>query len=473
MNKHLIILGFTLFIAGCASPTTEVRQLPTFTVIASSTSSAAEVTSTYLPTDTSTSPPTSEVTPTFLLTEVPTPSPADAPTHPHVNPLISISDIPRLDIPSVEKPIVSVAGQVAIIINKVLFVEQSAGSNDFQEIDRKVRDAYWSDDGGELYYYREVASYEQPEVYKWSADKNTPELVHGIDLSQPITDVLTKTYQIAPDRILVQWHCGSPCERLSVQDEQGHQIWSLPWATAGLFAFSPDQTYLINTGRVDIDITYATVDRIDLRTGDIQEIWQTPHKQGEFFSLFWQPSFSPDGKFISFNYGDPPYEPGTLHIIDTLGQDHWQLDGDSFLVDWQPNSDGLIALQQSEDHQSQLLYLTLNAPISHTITMLTSVEFVEGKWNPDSHQLAYSIFDKASGVSELYLWQLDSLRDILIFTSSNSEVICDLTWLPNGQELYFTLGETGWGTHSCGLCSSVWKYELNSGKVTLIASVPP
>ena len=104
--------------------------------------------------------------------------------------------------------------------------------------------------------------------------------------------------------------------------------------------------------------------------------------------------------------------------------------------------------------------------------MLTSMELVEGKWNPDSRQLAYSIFNQTSGVSELYLWQIDSPRHVPIYTSSNGEAISNLIWLPNGQELYFTLGESSFDTYSCLLCSSIWKYELSTGKVTLIAAAP-
>ncbi len=143
---------------------------------------------------------------------------------------------------------------------------------------------------------------------------------------------------------------------------------------------------MINIGRVDVEITNATVDKINLSTGDYEVIWQIPLVEGEYFSVFWEPGFSPDGKLINFNYGGPGNQPGKLFIIDSSGQTYWSLDPNSIFVDWQPNSNGLVAFQQlSEDH-SQLLYLSVNEPISHTLTELKSKELVDGIWSMDSSQ---------------------------------------------------------------------------------------
>ncbi len=416
--------------------------------------------------------------PTQLILPITTPTPAPTrfilPTTTFIIPLIGNLASSEGDTNGIVPPVISNAGQIAIIVNKVLFVQTSIDADEFRAIDHGIVDAEWSLDGSELYYWQSNYTSEFATRFRWLAKENVSELAEDPHAVHVFLDSLIKIYQISPERFLYQEHCGVPCETLYLLDAQDNVIWRLPWSTAGMFAISPNNTYLINAGRVDFPSTEASIDRVDLQTGAIQVIWRTP-MVGWGFSLR-KPSITPNGEYFSFNYGGLGDSPGTLHIITSEGQPIWEIGPHSLLVDWQPNSNGLVAVQYPEISKSQLFYLSLNEPISQTLSLLDTSKLTGGKWNPDGRQFALSIHREMSEHSELRLWTVNSADSILVYYADTSEAINNLEWSPDGLTLYFTLGENRSSDtypypDDCLLCSSAWKYSIKDNKVELITAI--
>jgi hypothetical protein len=506
----VVIMGGVILFAACATdaePTAapiehDVAERP------SAISSRISATPTFRPTTSLTSLPSTPPTTSITLNETVVPlTPTSAATEtPLVTPISRVS-----------QPFVSSQGQLAYVQNQVLYVETAVGLGEFVEIGRYVSSASWSPDGTKMLYdlsynpgyprtineFRLLFPVENrnnslaelindfPEtldnepVYddglapqaKWRPGNDMilfsnlipgeyPELrtLSVVDLNQK--SLSTFEWHIDPfkgslpfvseDFFILKTHCGAPCERVSAYDYNGQNLWNLPWATGGLFAFAPDGKFLINTGRVDTEISGATVDEINLETGEVKIIWQT--STNDYFPFF-PPHISPDGNYISFHLGDgySLFDPGYLNIIDRNGRSYGQREN-SILLDWRPGG-GPVVKEAMATGENQLVYWPLDGAAARIFVTPKPFTFVSGKWSGDGRTFVYSALDERIGASYLYLWQPESGVPQLIHSAASEEPFQNFTWLPDGEIFYFNLGN-----------EALWRFELETAVPDLIAA---
>ncbi len=149
MKKLLLIFASILFSTACSSAAVKVTSSPNFAVPASLTSTPASMAMVSLITDTPTPIPTQLILPTT--TPTPAPTRFILPTTTFIIPLIGNLAPSEGDTNGIVPPVISNAGQIAIIVNKVLFVQTSIDVDEFRAIDHGIVDAEWSLDGSELY----------------------------------------------------------------------------------------------------------------------------------------------------------------------------------------------------------------------------------------------------------------------------------------------------------------------------------
>jgi hypothetical protein len=201
---------------------------------------------------------------------------------------------------------------------------------------------------------------------------------------------------------------------------------------------------------------FATVEEIDLATGEISIIWQATGPG--YFPLF-PPNLSPDNNFVSFHFGgdDPWLEPGNLYIIDRNGRSYGQRPN-SIIMDWRPGG-GPVVQESVAEGQTQLVYWPLDATEVQVFVNPISFSFGEGKWSGDGRFFIYSAVDEAENRSYLCLWQPGSDAPTLLHTAASPEGFRNFAWLPDSTGVYFNLGQM-----------ELWKFEVETESLTLIAS---
>lgn len=447
---------------------------------------------------------TSNPLPTATLTAIPTLTPVPTAT---ASPSILAEIGP--DYPGeVSEPILSSRGQLAVIVHGVLFLEVEPTLGHYQEIDRLVSRAVWSPDGSKLIYHQYPA--DDPNANKndfriWLADERKVEPLSKFvgSFSQPLTvrsvwtsndklffinlhdsevslaDLTRHTfrpllrmmsdawvYPINSNLFLFQAHCGSPCESLEGYNYTGRRQWSLPWRTAGSFAISPDNKFLIITGySFDSNIQTATVDEVNLLTGQVNPIWDSGIPPEEkYFPLFHSPSISPDGTLVGFYFGDSDtsFELSTLHVIDRAGNSQAQIDN-AQLLDWCPTG-GLTLWQKLSEDQTRVAFLSTDDGTLQTITNLDTTMVTQGRWSPDGKYFVFDTFGTAS-TPALYLWERDT-QQLQQIASANGEMhFTNITWLPDSKRFYY--GE--YGSYP-GFPESIWSYEVATAQTDLLAA---
>lgn len=416
--------------------------------------------------------------------------------------------------PGILRPILSRDGQLAFIKNQMLMVETAPRNGDFTEIAQFVNDGAWSPDGLKLaFFINDIPdNLDNENVSVWEAGTNTitslgdivsdfpPELPllsegnnrvlhlenlkwspNNESISFTVWDTLEagiggvwiadfinanfnlavqefSTYQswwINENTVLVDWHCGSPCEGLTAY-KNGELLWELPWQTAGQFALSLNNEFLINTGRIMGREPFATVEEIDLATGEIKIIWEAT-EQG-YFPLF-STNLSPDNNFISFHFGgsDLWLDPGNLYIIDRNGRSYGQRPN-SVIMDWRPGG-GPVVQESVAEGQTQLVYWPLDGEAVRVFVSPNSFVFGEGKWSGDGRFFIYSAVDEAENKSYLYLWQSENDAPTLLHSGAGTDGFRNFAWLPDSTGVYFNLGQM-----------ELWKFEVETKSPTLIAS---
>ena len=495
-----LLLVFLLGTAVFAACTTNIEPTPE--------SSLAEVVTVSVERPLATTTPQPSITPTatmpLLETAVPTSTPSPTVTQASPTP----TETPYS---SVSRPILSRQGQLAFIKNQTLFVETAVGTGEFQEVARFVNDGEWANDGERIALYisnvpnvidnENIALWDRQtntvtyltnliadfppafpeennkvlnlENIKWSPSNTKilftvwEQLEPGIggvwvaDFNDASFDLEINGYStkqswwLDENTILVGWHCGAPCEGLTAYSN-GEIIWELPWQTGGFFTFSSNHKFLINAGRVMGREPFATVEEIDLATGEIKIIWQAT--EPGYFPLF-PINLSPDDNFISFHFGgsDPFSNPGTLYVIDRSGRSYGQRPN-SVIMDWRPDG-GPVVKEYIEDEQTQLVYWPLDGAAVRVFVSPKTFEFGEGKWSGDGRFFIYSAVDEAENKSYAYLWQPESGVPILLHAADGTDGFGNFAWLPDSTGVYFNLGR-----------EELWKFEVESELLTLIAS---
>ena len=409
-TKLLLVIGLTAVFTLTACQT-NTPATPTPLAAATSQSSHTPV-------------PTIEVMETAVPTSTPSPTATQTTTP---TPFLAVS-----------APILSSQGQLAYIKNETLFVETAPNSGTFTEITQFVHDGAWSSDGRKLVLFISAIPNESEfsNISVWDADANSlsnfgdmlsnfpPQVTLPSDgtirnlnfenirwspsnskISLTIWDSLepgiggvwiadfdeasfnleingystAQSWWLDEQTILVDRHCGSPCQGLTAYNN-GELLWELPWQTAGQFVLSSNNRFLINTGRVIGREAFASVDEVNLTTGEIKIIWQAT--EPGYFPLF-PTTLSSDDNFIGFHFGgnDLWSDPGDLYIIDRNGRSYGQRPK-SVIVDWRPGG-GPVIQETVAEGQTQLLYWPLDGSPVQVFAELGSVDFVAGKWSED------------------------------------------------------------------------------------------
>ncbi len=431
-----------------------------------------------------------------LPTSTPQPTPTMPPTAPVRRLDWNINIEPIIPTPTnftpgeygVGKAVMSQQGRMAVTVAGMLYVQSADGSDRYHEIAQDAYPVSWSPDGSMLLYCQVEDSSEglsdiliyQAEMDRsvslfdiidnlsqgpnymyllgdttWSFDSTkiyftdfitdqlvTVDLVEG-KMWHFINFKITNLWDFAPGFVIVENHCGSPCETFGAYTHSGEKIWGLPWATAGLFDISLDKSRLINTGRVDTHMDTLTIEEIDLSDGSMEVIWSLEDwSEGEYFTLFFPPALSDDEQYISFSLGEY-MRPRGLMVIDRNGDVLAEIPDAVFPV-WGRGLEMVFLLVhfEEEDYESLFYY---NIEENRVVTLLEDVGehsfnpqyYPDMFWSPDKSLFTYTSFDEAEGVAGLFIWDPALGESVLIFAEESEHRFSNLTWSPDSSRLYF------------------------------------
>ena len=328
-----------------------------------------------------------------------------------------------------------------------------------------VFDMFWSPDGT-----KNLIQALLDERHEGATFIMNDNLLVAVDLSQDtISDLLftsnDRPVWLTNEVYVIRDHCGSPCAMYRAYKYSGELAWEFDWRTGGFVDFAPIGNFMINVGRFPTDprstgsVLPATVDEIDLTTGEMKIIWQRPREEG-YFNPFFMPELSSDEQFISFNYGNPR----TVYVIDRNGQEYWQY-ANSHVVDWRSNNE-LTVCEMLDSGASQLVHLTLvgEARIIFTTVPVTEISHCSwdinggGKWSPDGRFFIFITENYEEDASQLYLWRPDNGEVRLVHSIKDDRSFYDLIWLPDSTAYYFTSGELNrW-------LDAIWLYEAHTAE---------
>ncbi|MBK8901990.1 MAG: hypothetical protein IPM53_12455 [Anaerolineaceae bacterium] len=276
-----------------------------------------------------------------------------------------------------------------------------------------------------------------------------------------LTDVYD-TYKInifksLPDGFFAFDHCGSPCEILSKFDYEGHFLWGIPFATMGRIVFASNDQLIINYGCADgcspEDPVNKSIQQFDASSGEAITIWQIGEE--EYFSGIEFPDLSPDEKYLGFYLENDLFT--VLQIIDFNGRSYGQRPN-SVIVDWRPGG-GPVVQERMADGQTRLVYWPLDGSAAQVFISPGSFEFGSGKWSGDGRYFIYSSVDDATNQSHLTLWQPENGAPMLLQTAVGSDGFRNFAWLPDSTGVYFNFGRT-----------ELWKFAVETESLMLIAS---
>lgn len=216
---------------------------------------------------------------------------------------------------------------------------------------------------------------------------------------------------------------------------------------------------MINVGRIDLTASEpppATVDEIDLGTGEIAVWWEQSRSDG-YFPAFYKPRISPDEQFVAFNYRR---DPGTVYVVDRTGHEYIQ-HPNSVVMQWRPNGD-LIVVEIPPVGESRVVYLSLDGTVQPIWTVPPDTEItgspwvpdIGGAWSPDGRYFVFTTENRARQTAQVYLWQPGSSEPQLLHSAPGDRSISGLTWLPSSQALYFTV------TWSPDHGQELWRYDV-------------
>ena len=475
--------------------------LPTLTATPQPTATPALVVTDEMPR--ATAVPTVTHVPTFTSTPSPTPDP-------HLS-VISSSELNELLYPISESE-----GQRPFVQDGILVREITHGSGEFEELGRYLRTAEWSPDGRHLLYSQSNLpnAPDNPdalfEYWLWSvADNsnsqlitNNPNLPYDIldvfwspdgtkallrthpderhddiiryptdwllvaaDLSRGtlsnnlIADIKEEPVWFTNEVYVLRFHCGSPCATYRAYTYSNELAWEFDWRTGGFVDFASGGNFMINVGRGHPDVRIgepplpATVDEIDLTTGELKIIWERPREEG-YFNPFFMPELSPDEQYIAFNYGNLR----TVYMIGRNGQEYWQY-ANSHVVDWRPNNE-LTVCEMLDSGGSQLVHIDLagEAEIIFSTEPETEISHCSGgrngggKWSPDGRYFIFTTENQSEFKYELYLWLPESDEAHLIYSVFGNNRFNSFNWLPDSTGFYFTWLQD----------NTIWFYQLET-----------
>ena len=511
-----VLLGLTvLALTSCQS-----NKPATPTPLAAATSQPSHtptpmIVVTETPRNVETAVPTTLPSPTNTQTPTPTTQPTRTPGPPPTKTPIPLS----FDSYGISSWSLNAQGQLALLKNGSLLVEVPPMSGIFHEVDQSVVNAFWSPDGEKIFYavqpvvdeiydfkIFELQSLESFSISNiihdfptspygqgshflaWESDSSGilflrensreesqlgGELYAGelflLDLEQNNYTQLMEIFEIYKIKIPVAnentffafFHCGAPCEFVEKFDYSGHEIWRIPFPTGGRVVFSKNADFVINYGCADgcplDDPVNISIQQFDTHTGEVLTIWQI--YENEHFNGLQIPELSPDEKYLGFYLENDDFFT-ILQIIDLTGRSYGQRPN-SVIVDWRPGG-GPVVQERVAVGQTQLLYWPLDGTPVQVFAELGLVDFAAGKWSEDGRFFIYSTVDEANNQSQLTLWQPEASQPTLLTTAEGTDGFQNFAWLLDGTAVYFNFGRT-----------ELWKYEVATNALTLIASTEP
>jgi Tol biopolymer transport system component len=211
----------------------------------------------------------------------------------------------------------------------------------------------------------------------------------------------------------------------------------------------------------------AQVYILDIATGDKQILIET--ESGDI----WGESWSPDGRYIliSIAADTEGYERGGLRIWDTEdGSLEILLEGNrSYSADWSPDGEkiAIITYKQIEgrlDSEYEVILMDVNTRATEVIYTYTDSESLGvPSWSPDGEQLVFSMGD--SGDNDLYTLDVNT-RQLVQITSSESDEMVSI-WSSDRDLIAYS--EHRWGyedtfsihiVNSDGSCDVEIPYEF-------------
>jgi hypothetical protein len=418
--KLLVIMGLgTAVLAACqTNGSTRLAAAPTATTQPSHTP-----TPTIVVTETAVQTATQTRQVIVIATAQPSYTPGPTPTHTPVP--ITTEGISRWSLSS--------SGQLFLILEGKLLIENPQASANFQEIDHFVSFAEWSPDGNKIIYsvqqfqdriqdfklfnletneslsmsnlvddfpappyflrYRFMAWKPDSsgfifltvdDEFAWEgrlylADLQSNDFTYLIDAYDVYLINIRKTL---PDGFFSFDHCGAPCEVVSKFDYEGNLLWRIPFTTMGRVVFADDAQNVLNYGCADgcphEDPVNKSIQQFDANTGEVRTVWQIG--EDENFSGMEFPELSPDEKYLGFYLENDNFFTN-LQIIDFNGRSYGQRPN-SFIVDWRPGG-GPVVQESMVDGQTQLVYWPLDGADAQVLVEPGLFEVDAGKWSGD------------------------------------------------------------------------------------------
>lgn len=292
-------------------------------------------------------------------------------------------------------------------------------------------------------------------------------LVAAVDLNQGVMgDILfysnSTPVWLTDEVYVIRDGCGSPCAMYRAYDYSGKLVWEFDWRTGGFVDFADMGNFMINVGRGQPDTRRndpqppATVDEINLSTGELKILWEGPSRspEGGYFNAFFAPELSPDEQFVSFNYGYPQ----TVYVIDRNGEEYWHY-ANSHVVDWRPNNE-LTVCEMLDSGGSQLVHLTLDGETQIIFSTEPDTEISHcswdinggGQWGPDGRYFIFSTENHTENAHNLYLWLPENDEVRFITSYIGEEGFSNLGSFPDSTGFYFTNEQD----------ETIWKYDVET-----------
>jgi hypothetical protein len=320
-----------------------------------------------------------------------------------------------------------------------------------------VFDIFWSPDSTKILLWAELDERHEGDTFIWYDS-----LLIAVNLTQDtISDVLfvsnDRPVWLTNEIFVIRNHCGSPCAFYRAYNYSNELVWEFDWQTGGFVDFASNGNFMINVARGRPDgssgVPSATVDEIDLTTGEMRIIWESSREEG-YFNPYFMPELSPDEQFISFNYDNPR----TVYVIDRNGQEYWQY-ANSHVVDWRSNNE-LTVCEMLDSGGNQLVHLNLAGEAQIVFSTKAGTDISQcswdingnGKWSPDGRFFIFTTENDSQLMEKLYLWlpENDEVRLIhSIFGNSNFNTF---DWLPDSTGFYFTRQED----------ETIWHYQVET-----------